>query len=123
MKFPGGASFRRLEELVDWAKDRYQRVGKRVERMDVAGTAEGDIVFCQGTLAGVWPDGTPFEGIRFADWFLIRNGRIVRQDVWNDLAEARRSSRLRPRAAPEGARPSPPPRSTASGSPPMALAR
>ncbi len=91
MRFPGGASFGRLEDMVDWAKQRYRRVGKRIERMDVVASGDGDIVFCQGTLVGVWPDGSPFAGIRFADWFLIRGGRIVRQEVWNDLAEARAS--------------------------------
>jgi ketosteroid isomerase-like protein len=89
MRFPGGASFGRLEDLADWAKERYQRVGKRIERMDVTAAGDGDIVFCQGTLAGVWSDGSPFKGIRFADWFLIRDGWIVRQEVWNDIAEVR----------------------------------
>lgn len=91
IRFPGGALFGRLEDMAEWAKERYQRVGKRIERMDVTASGDGDIVFCQGTLAGVWPDGSPFEGIRFADWFLIRGGRIVRQEVWNDIAEVRAS--------------------------------
>jgi hypothetical protein len=40
-----------------------------------------------GTLHGVWLDGTPFEGIRFIDRFELADGRIQRQDVWNDMAE------------------------------------
>ena len=40
---------------------------------------------CQGIL----PDGTPFEGIRFIDRFEVRQGRLSRQDVWNDIAEVR----------------------------------
>ena len=33
-------------------------------------------------------DETPFEGIRYIDRFLMRDGRIVDQKVWNDLAVA-----------------------------------
>jgi hypothetical protein len=44
-------------------------------------------VYCHGTLQGQWPDGSAFEGIRFIDRFLVQAGRLVRQDVWNDLAE------------------------------------
>ena len=85
MVFPGGVVFHRLEELIDWARPRYRSVAKRVERIDVAGNA----AFAQGTLYGLWPDGTPFEGIRFADWFAFEDGLIHRQQVWNDLAELR----------------------------------
>jgi hypothetical protein len=34
----------------------------------------------------VWLDGSAFEGVRFLDRFDVRDGRIQRQDVWNDLA-------------------------------------
>jgi len=83
MIFPGGAVFHRLEELIDWARPRYRDVAKRVERIDVA----GETAFAQGTLYGHWPDGSAFEGIRFADWFEFEDGLIRRQRVWNDLAE------------------------------------
>lgn len=91
MIFPGGAVFSTLDEQIGWARPRYQRVAKRVERIDAMPAADGTVAVCQGTLHGIWPDGTPFDGIRFADWFLIRDGLIVRQHVWNDLAEARRT--------------------------------
>jgi ketosteroid isomerase-like protein len=83
MIFPGGAVFHRLEKLIDWARPRYRDVAKRVERIDVA----GETAFAQGTLYGHWPDGSAFEGIRFADWFEFEDGLIRRQRVWNDLAE------------------------------------
>jgi len=89
MVFPGGAVFTSLDQLIDWARPRYSRVAKRVDRMDTAEAADGTVVTCQGTLYGLWPDGTAFEGIRFADWFLIRDGLIVQQHVWNDIAEMR----------------------------------
>lgn len=85
MIFPGGAVFRQLDQLIDWARPRYRNVAKRVERIDVA----GETAFAQGTLYGLWPDGRAFEGIRFADWFEFEDGLIRRQRVWNDLAEFR----------------------------------
>ena len=48
----------------------------------------GTVVYNYGGLRGEWADGTPFEGIRYIDRFLIRDGRIVDQKVWNDLAVA-----------------------------------
>ena len=45
-------------------------------------------VYVTGTLHGERPDGTPFEGIRFIDRFEVKAGKILKQDVWNDLAEA-----------------------------------
>lgn len=69
---------------------RYQRVGKHIERYDAMKTEDGAvIVYCLGILHGVWSDGIAFEGIRFIDRFEVRNGRIERQDVWNDAAERR----------------------------------
>jgi hypothetical protein len=44
-------------------------------------------VWCSGTLAGEWTDGTPFAGIRFVDRFSVRDGMIICQEVWNDLGE------------------------------------
>ena len=85
MTFPGDAVFHQLEDLIDWARPRYRDVAKWVERIDVT----GDTAFAQGTLFGHWPDGTAFEGIRFADWFEFEGGLIRRQRVWNDLAEVR----------------------------------
>ena len=36
---------------------------------------------------GEWPDGEAFEGNRYIDRFLIRQGKIATMDVWNDSAE------------------------------------
>jgi phenylpyruvate tautomerase PptA (4-oxalocrotonate tautomerase family) len=89
MHFPGAAPMHRLEELVAWGKGRYQRVGKTYERFDEGWGDEATVVYCSGTLHGVWLDGSDFEGIRFIDRFEVVDGLIVRQDVWNDLAEVR----------------------------------
>ena len=47
------------------------------------------VVYARGALSGEWPDGAAFEGVRFIDRFEITGGKIVRQDVWNDIGEAR----------------------------------
>ncbi len=92
MTFPGGARFKTLEELVAWAKPRYRWVKKKYERFDEAPGAGGEtIVYCYGTLYGEWPDGAPFEGIRFIDRFAIAGDKLVDQLVWNDLAESRKA--------------------------------
>lgn len=89
MHFPGAAPMHRLEELVAWGQGRYQRVGKRYERFDESWGEQATVVYCSGTLHGVWPDGSTFDGIRFIDRFEMVDGLIQRQDVWNDLAEVR----------------------------------
>jgi 4-oxalocrotonate tautomerase family enzyme len=90
MTFPGGAVFRRPEDLVDWAKGRYRSAAKTYERFDEAiGDGHGAVVYCFGTLHGEWLDGTAFDGIRFIDRFVVKAGRIIDQQVWNDLAEVR----------------------------------
>jgi len=90
MTFPGGVKFQRLAELVAWAKPRYRHVTKTIERMeDFTGPGGTGVVFCFGTLSGAWPGGEGFAGIRFADRFRLHAGKLVEQQVWNDLAEAR----------------------------------
>jgi len=90
MVFPGGAEMTTLDELVAWAANRYRFVRKSFDGFDVAPVDAGDVVYAWGTLAGEWPDGTPFAGIRFIDRTVVRDGKLVSQEVWNDLGEARR---------------------------------
>ena len=55
-----------------------------------AGTALGadeTVVYSIGTLYGEWPDGTPFEGNRYVDRYVVKAGLITEMDVWNDSAE------------------------------------
>ena len=88
MTFPGNATFSRLEELVEWARPRYQDIGKHIERCEAAAPESGrDVVWCFGTLYGHWPSGDAFDGIRFVDRFTISGGLLITQQVWNDLAE------------------------------------
>jgi hypothetical protein len=96
MTFPGGARFTRIEELVAWAKPRYRWVKKRYDRFDETATADGAAtVYCYGTLYGEWPDGRPFEGIRFIDRFALSDGKLADQLVWNDIAEIQAQEKAR----------------------------
>ena len=89
MTFPGTPPMTTLTELIDWAKDRYRFVRKTTEAMEAFHTDGVAVVYTRGTLSGEWPDGSPFEGIRFIDRFEVSGGKIVKQDVWNDIAEVR----------------------------------
>lgn len=90
MVFPGPAVMHQLEELMAWAKPRYRSVGKHYERFEESWQGDTTVVYCSGTLFGVWNDGSAFEGIRFIDRFEVVNGLLTRQEVWNDLAETLR---------------------------------
>ncbi len=87
--FTGGRRFTDPRDLAAFNAARYRRVQKRFERTDVVeGAADGEfIVYNTGTLYGEWPDGSPFEGNRYIDRFVVSGGRITRMDVWNDSAE------------------------------------
>ena len=72
---------------------RYKWVKKRVERTEpvvrsaTGSESEDEVVYSLGTLYGEWPDGTPFEGNRYVDRYVVRDGLIAQMDVWNDSAE------------------------------------
>ncbi len=87
MTFPGGAAFTSFEDLLAWARPRYQRISKTIERVEEALLGEAVAVYVSGTLQGERPDGTPFEGVRFIDRFETQAGVITRQEVWNDMGE------------------------------------
>ena len=85
--FTGGRKFSHPRETSAFNAMRYKWVKKKMERTDVvAGTGE-TIVYNLGTLYGEWPDGTAFESNRYVDRFVVRDGKIVQMDVWNDSAE------------------------------------
>jgi hypothetical protein len=88
MLFPGGVVYTDCTELPKKASAMYRWVKKVFQRFDEYEAADGTVVYSYGGLRGEWADGTPFEGIRYIDRFLIRDGRIVDQLVWNDLGVA-----------------------------------
>jgi ketosteroid isomerase-like protein len=87
--FTGGRPMREPAQCASFNARRYRWVKKRFEHTHVVagGTHANAIVYNTGTLHGEWPDGQPFEGNRYVDRYTIRNGRIVRMEVWNDSAE------------------------------------
>lgn len=89
IRFTGGRAMRDPSECAAFNATRYRWVKKRVERTETVagGTADETVVYSVGTLHGEWPDGTPFEGNRYVDRYLVSHGHIVRMDVWNDSAE------------------------------------
>ena len=90
MTFPCAKPMTSLEELIDWSKPRYKFVTKTYEGFDaMQSTGDASIVYCHGTLQGEYHDESSFEGIRFIDRFEVIDGKITKQDVWNDMAEVR----------------------------------
>jgi len=87
LTFTGGRRMSHPRESAAFNAKRYKWVRKKMERTDVVPSARETIVYNLGTLYGEWPDGTPFEGDRYVDRFVVRDGKIVQMDVWNDSAE------------------------------------
>ncbi|HID51677.1 MAG TPA: nuclear transport factor 2 family protein [Anaerolineae bacterium] len=86
--FPGGKQFASQDEMVAGAQGRYQWIKKTFERLDVCQDGADTVVYVMGTLYGVNRHGVSFADIRYIDRFALRDGPIVRQEVWNDLAES-----------------------------------
>lgn len=85
--FPQGR-FGNLHEMAEAMKGRYLSIGKTHETWDVSTDESEIVVVTTGTLNGVNTHGIAFDGVRFCDRFVIRNGLIAEQHVWNDLAES-----------------------------------
>jgi len=85
LSFPGGG-YRSVEAMVAASRGRYRWAKKIYAEWDVAGREDGTVVVVNtGTLYGENAHGVPFEGIRYIDRFVLKNGKIVSQQVWNDL--------------------------------------
>lgn len=87
LTFTGGRKFDTPTGATGFNARRYKWVKKKMERFETVAGEDETIVYSLGTLYGEWPDGTPFEGNRYIDRFVVRDGLIVSQDVWNDSAE------------------------------------
>ncbi len=85
--FPGGRRFASLEEQVASGAGRFRGVRKVFGTIDAVHADGAVVVYVSGTLEGEKLDGEEFSGVRFVDRFELREGRIVDQKVWNDMAE------------------------------------
>ncbi len=88
IEFPGGKRFSTQSEMVANAKGGYLWVRKHRERYFVGVNGDQTTVTSIGTLYGENLAGVAFEGIRYVDVFVIENGLISEQMVWNDLSES-----------------------------------
>ncbi|VFR39350.1 Putative inner membrane protein [plant metagenome] len=89
IRFTGGRAMDDPAQCTAFNASRYRWVKKRFESTDVVvgATPRSAVVYNRGTLYGEWLDGTPFEGNRYVDRYVLREGLIVEMDVWNDSAE------------------------------------
>lgn len=86
--FPGGKQFVNQHEMVAASRGRYQWVKKKFDQIDFYDDGQAGIVYVMGTLYGVNQQGFSFSNVRFIDRFVLKDGLIYQQDVWNDLAES-----------------------------------
>ena len=89
IRFTGAREMKDPTECSAFNASRYKWVKKKFQQTDVVAGGSGDeaIVYNIGTLYGEWLDGTPFEGNRYVDRYVVKHGLIVQMDVWNDSAE------------------------------------
>lgn len=92
MQFPTGVEYAALADMVATPKP-YAWVRKHRDRF-LVGEPEGPDthVVSLGRLYGERIDGTTFDDVRYVDVFVLRDGLIVEQLVWNDLCETGISS-------------------------------
>lgn len=85
--FTGRRSMADTQAITAFNGGRYAWVKKQLGQFDWTVRDDHTVVYSNGTLYGEWPDGTSFAGNRYLDRFEVRDGKIIRMDVWNDSAE------------------------------------
>lgn len=87
--FTGGREFSTATQTAAFNAKRYAWVKKRPMRTHAIPdkTTDAVHVYNTGHLYGAWPDGTPFDGNRYIDTFVVQGGKIIETHVWNDSAE------------------------------------
>jgi len=85
--FPQGR-FDDLNAMAAAMSGRYRTIFKTYDTWDFIEDGSTAVVFTTGTLSGVNVHGVEFKDVRFCDRFVVRDGLIHEQHVWNDLAES-----------------------------------
>jgi hypothetical protein len=85
--FPGDVRHADLNAVVAAARDRYRRIGKTFDSVDV--DVDSATVVVTGRLSGENLFGVEFANVRYVDRFRLSDGSITEQHVWNDLEETR----------------------------------
>lgn len=81
----GGSRYDSLGAFVARSADRYESVAKRSIFRQQWTDGEFVRVLNQGELYGRLADGTEFDGVRYVDLFTLVEGRICRQEIFNDF--------------------------------------
>jgi len=92
MTVAGNKKFKSLREFAAFSKTRQQGSVKTHERFDEVPDGDAVIVYCMGSMAGAWLDGSLFDNVRFIDRFVVRDGLIADMMVWSDMGEFRPKS-------------------------------
>jgi ketosteroid isomerase-like protein len=89
MTVAGNHRFRSLPEFAAFSASRNGRVHKDIDSLEACEASAGVSVYASGTMSGHWLDGSAFQGVRYCDRFLLRDGLILEMQVWSDMAEFR----------------------------------
>lgn len=86
LTFPGNQEFDSLEQWFTYFRSRMAWIRKRGHVVDQCPQDDGSVVvYVHGRLEGETVDGVTFNDVRFLDRFVVRDGQIHDQQVWNDL--------------------------------------
>jgi ketosteroid isomerase-like protein len=85
--FPGGAVQTSLPDVAAEVGRLYESVAKTIDRTWSAQVGDDIIVTTTGYLYGTSRTFGDFSGVRFLDFFTVRDGKIIAQEVINDAAQ------------------------------------
>lgn len=85
--FPGGAVQTSLRDVAAEVWRLYESVAKQITRTWSAQVGDDIVVTMTGFLYGKTSTYGPFKDVRFIDFFTVRDGKIVAQEVINDAAQ------------------------------------
>ncbi len=85
--FPGGAIQTSLPDVAAEVVRLYESVAKRIDRTWSANLGDDIIVTTTGYLYGTSRTFGEFDNVRFIDFFTVRDGKIVAQEVINDASQ------------------------------------